>query len=109
MAAFIFFPQNYFQVNISIPGNHRDNEAWHWDSVAYVGVILLSNNDGMVGGELELMAIDKFEGMKKMANGIDKSDLPTLVVNYDKPGKMIFAQGSELLHHVTPVLTDHTR
>ncbi len=55
------------------------------------------------------MAIDKFEGMKKMAQGIDKSELPTLVVNYDKPGKMIFAQGSELLHHVTPVLTDHTR
>jgi len=63
----------------------------------------------MIGGELELMAIDKFEGMKKMAQGIDKSELPTLVVNYDKPGKMIFAQGSELLHHVTPVLTDHTR
>ena len=30
-------------------------------------------------------------------------------ISYEKAGKMILAQGSEILHHVTPVLNDSKR
>ena len=29
-------------------------DNWHWDSVAYTGVILLNDMTDMVGGELEV-------------------------------------------------------
>jgi hypothetical protein len=34
-------------------------DVWHTDSVAYTGVILLNDLEGVVGGELELMRMEK--------------------------------------------------
>ena len=44
----------------------------------------------------------------QLANKIVKG-VHTDVINYEKPGRMILAQGSEVLHHVTPVLSKSRR
>ncbi len=94
-----------FQINVSIVGDfNMPLDPWHWDSVAYTGVILLNDMDDMVGGELELMKMEKFRAMEELAAGNIVKGVDTEVINYESPGKMILAQGSEVLHHVTPVL-----
>ena len=84
-------------------------DPWHWDSVAYTGVLLLCDMSGLVGGELELMDVDKREGLRLLEEGRYERGVHSSVVSYDSPGKMIFAQGSEVLHHVAPVLSDTQR
>ena len=44
----------------------------------------------------------------QVANKVVKG-VHTDVINYEKPGRMILAQGSEVLHHVTPVLSKSRR
>jgi len=41
--------------------------------------------------------------IRELSNGRIQSDVHTEIVSYEGPGKMILAQGSEVLHHVTPV------
>merc|ERR1719419_868485 len=65
-------------INSSVPGAKGAAEFWHWDSVSYVGNFLINETDGMDGGDVEK-------------------------VSYEAPGKMVLAQGSEILHHVTPI------
>jgi len=84
-------------------------DPWHWDSVAYTGVMLLNDMTDMKGGELELMKMEKKKGLKLLENGEFQSNVHSEIVGYEKPGKMIFAQGSEVLHHVTQVLSNHRR
>ena len=105
-------------------------DPWHWDSVAYTGVILLNDFNDFVGGELECMRMEKRRALKELArfsnpmililhtfyqltifqvaNKVVKG-VHTDVINYEKPGRMILAQGSEVLHHVTPVLSKSRR
>ena len=45
-----------------------------------------------------------FQVANKVVKGVH-----TDVINYEKPGRMILAQGSEVLHHVTPVLSKSRR
>jgi len=95
------------QVNISYEGGTKGPvDHWHWDSVAYTGVILLSDMSKMVGGDLEIAKCDKKKALDMLAHG---QQPPVETVRYGQAGKMILAQGSEILHHVTPVESQSQR
>ena len=81
-------------------------DHWHWDSVAYTGVVLLSDMTKIKGGNLEVAMCEKHKALETLAHG---GNPPTETISYGKAGKMILAQGSEILHHVTPVLSDDVR
>lgn len=51
-------------VNISLPSKKAPLDPWHWDSVAYTGVIILNDMKGFQGGDLELMKMDKKLALK---------------------------------------------
>merc|ERR1712142_755331 len=96
------------QVNFSTPGSLTPVDHWHNDSIAYAGVVVISDMEGMDGGDLELFKGHKDVGKEMLKNGgIEKELVET--VSYENPGKMILTHGSEVLHHVTPVLSDHVR
>jgi len=84
----------------------KDVDKWHFDSVDYVMVLILSNMDGMVGGELEVYneSLGSPEDTKAMARqgGPPRDKVKT--VSYQKSGWAIFAQGSKIMHRVAPVL-----
>ena len=90
------------QVNFSIPGMSGAAEFWHWDSISYVGNFLLNDVDNMEGGDLEIIKMQKHEGMEALVSGTLKPENVERLV-YGPPGKMVLCQGSEVLHHVTPV------
>ena len=79
---------------------------WHYDSIAYTGVVLINDVEKMEGGKLEIMHHNKHKALDLLAN--DK-DYNCEAIGYEKAGKMILAQGSEILHHVTPVLNNNVR
>ena len=58
-----------FQVNLSIEGAKGPVDIWHYDSVAYTGVVLLTDVQKMVGGKLEFMHDDKHKGLDVLAQG----------------------------------------
>ena len=60
----------------------------------------------MNGGDLEVALMEKKKALEMVARG---QDIPTEIINYEMPGKMILAQGSEILHHVTPVKSKDIR
>lgn len=76
---------------------------WHMDSVPYVMVILLSDAEDMVGGELLVARLGdpKLALQRIKAGTID----PQLIdkVNHPGAGYAIFMQGAEIAHLVTPV------
>lgn len=105
-------------------------DHWHFDSVAYVAVTLVSDISDMKGGDLQLLTLDKMTGLKSLkrrsesdatshhkcaigeeecvdvgnSNDIDsflKNN--TVTVSYERSGACILIQGSEVLHHVTKV------
>ena len=61
---------------------------------------MLSDMSKMIGGNLEISMMNKELALEKIARG---EHVAKETVQYEKPGKMILAQGSEILHHVTPV------
>lgn len=69
-------------------------------------MVLLNDVESMDGGELEIMNHDKHDALDLLA---EKKPFISEVISYEKPGKMILAQGSEVLHHVTPVTSDGKR
>jgi len=81
-------------------------DQWHADSVPFVLIIILSEMQGMVGGELECVRRKgREEGMKLIAethNRVPESEL--LRVSYERMGYALFQQGCDIVHHVTPVL-----
>jgi len=89
-------------INSSVPGAKGAAEFWHWDSVSYVGNFLINETDGMDGGDLEIIKKEKYAGMRALVDGsLGSNDVEK--VSYEAPGKMVLAQGSEILHHVTPI------
>ena len=70
-------------------------DHWHNDSIAYAGVVVISDMEGMEGRELELFRGEKGEGKRLLREG--KLE-PGMVerVNYESPGKMILTHGSEV-------------
>jgi len=81
-------------------------DQWHVDAVPFVLILILSDMEGMEGGELECVRRKgKEAGMKLIAdtnNNVPEEDL--LRVSYERMGYALFMQGCEIVHHVTPVL-----
>jgi len=97
-------------INLSTPGSKVAVDHWHVDSLAYNGVILLSDVKEMEGGDLELFMGPKKEAYEALKNhGMDGLKGKIETVSYEEPGKMILCQGSEIFHHVTPVLSNTVR
>ena len=94
------------QVNLSLDGAKGPVDVWHYDSIAYTGVVLLNDVSEMEGGKLEIMQHDKHYALNLLSKG---KEYNSEAVCYQKAGKMILAQGSEILHHVTPVENKCTR
>ena len=89
-------------INSSVPGAKGAAEFWHWDSIGFVGNFLISDTKGLDGGDLEIIKKEKFAGMKALVEGnLGVDDVEK--ISYEAPGKMVLAQGSEILHHVTPI------
>lgn len=81
-------------------------DHWHFDSVAYVGVALVSDTAEMVGGDLQVMKKEKFAAVDMLNTQAEGTKIPEdvlVTVKYEKPGYCILVQGSEILHHVTRV------
>ena len=68
-------------------------DQWHFDSVPYVCITLLSDVENMVGGELELVVAPKEKAIDMIIDGT-YTDTDLVRVNYDKMGKCIMAQVS---------------
>lgn len=81
-------------------------DQWHLDSVGYVIVVLISDSDGLVGGELQVMKRDRSDGALEILNSVTSSYKPSeiLTVNYSSAGNAVFMQGSHIYHQVTEVL-----
>ena len=86
---------NVSQVNFSTPGSLSPVDHWHNDSIAYAGVVVISDMEGMKGGELELFRGEKGEGKRLLREGGLEPDMLE-TVNYESPGKMILTHGSEV-------------
>ena len=70
-------------------------DIWHNDSIAYAGVVVISDMDGMEGGDLELFKGDKEVGKQMLASGEIKKEMVE-TVSYENAGKMILTHGSEV-------------
>ena len=58
---------------------------------------------------LQIMLMEKKKAMNELQADRIRLGVDSEVISYEKPGKMIFAQGSEILHHVTQVKSDSRR
>ena len=99
------YETSWGHTNIGVVGDTRAVDSWHIDSVNFVCVILLSDMTGASGGELEVVkraSFDEaFQLIRDTKNNVPEKDL--LRVAYKGPGCAIFMQGSNFVHHVTPV------
>lgn len=99
------YPHMYLQntqLNVGKVGAPGPVDQWHFDSVCYVCVSLLSDIDGMIGGELELVKHPKEKAINLIMEGEYTAD-DLVRVPYKKTGCAIIAQGSRIIHHVTAV------
>ncbi|KAJ3331530.1 hypothetical protein HDU93_009624, partial [Gonapodya sp. JEL0774] len=97
---------NYSQINVGAVGIDKPVDAWHFDSVDYVLVVILSDSEDMVGGELQVLMKPKdmaVATLEETKGALGEEVLMT--VKYPGPGYGIFMQGSCMLHHVTPVVS----
>lgn len=105
-----YMPMNYGHVNYGqLPKegevNTRPVDQWHADSVPFVLIVILSDMTDMEGGELECVKRAGrqagFDLLAETNNSPPKTDL--LSVSYERQGYALFMQGSDIIHHVTPV------
>jgi len=89
------------QLNIGAVGKDKKVDQWHFDSANFVAVLIFSNIDNMIGGELEILKCPRAVAEEKLRTEILPEDKVT--VSYKSRGYCIAVQGSELCHHVTPV------
>eukprot|EP00927_Polykrikos_kofoidii_P000723 TRINITY_DN1026_c0_g1_i2.p1 TRINITY_DN1026_c0_g1~~TRINITY_DN1026_c0_g1_i2.p1 ORF type:complete len:365 (+),score=33.31 TRINITY_DN1026_c0_g1_i2:104-1198(+) len=94
---------NVGHVNFGQVGESRPVDTWHLDSVPYVMVLLLSDGNDMVGGELQVARIaDAADALRQVqSNSVSPEDIDT--VRYPDAGYAILMQGSRIAHCVTPV------
>uniref|UniRef100_A0A0G4GFW5 Fe2OG dioxygenase domain-containing protein n=1 Tax=Chromera velia CCMP2878 TaxID=1169474 RepID=A0A0G4GFW5_9ALVE len=81
-------------------------DPWHFDSCTYVAVTILSDIDGMEGGELQVMKHRRDAAMNRITetmNEVPEEELET--ISYESAGKCVLAQGSEAVHRVTSVIS----
>jgi len=82
-----YLASNVGHVNIGLV-NQKDVDQWHYDSVPYVLIVLLTDPTKFQGGNLEYELNDKIH-----------------CVPFCSAGDAIFLKGSEIKHHVTRVLS----
>ena len=82
-------------MNFSTPGSLTPVDHWHNDSIAYAGVVVISDMEGMEGGDLELFRGNKELG-KKLLREEKLEKMMVETVSYERPGKMILTHGSEV-------------
>ena len=100
------FGSHLVQVNFGPPGIGAEVDKWHFDSVDYVLVIVLSDITNMLGGDLQLLK--KQLGGKDATLEIARHGIPEALVetqSYQRSGYGILCQGSKILHRVSPVLS----
>lgn len=99
---------NYSQINIGQIGVDKPVDAWHFDSVDYVLVVVLSDLENMVGGNLEVLVKNKADAKKYLSSLNAGEPLSPhdqiLKVVYPGAGYGILMQGSMMAHRVSPVL-----
>merc|ERR1719369_2384442 len=77
---------NVPHVNLSTPGSKVAVDHWHVDSLAYVGVILLTDMKQNEGGDLELFAGTKEKGYEAFQkDGVDGLEGKIETVSYEGP------------------------
>jgi len=97
-------PMNYSHTNIGDIGEHAPVDQWHADSVEYVMVLIISDIQDMVGGELEVIMHSSQKAFQLLVEDkLTKDDI--LVANYKSAGYCMFMQGSKMVHHVSPVIS----
>lgn len=97
-------PMNLPQINFGQIGKKRMVDKWHLDSVPYVVVLILSDLEGMIGGQLR---VARMQDASYALELVRKGSLPESVcedVQYPGIGHAIFMQGSRIAHCVTPVV-----
>ncbi|KAL0482495.1 ubiquitin-related modifier [Acrasis kona] len=96
---------NRGHVNVGEIGTGRPVDQWHVDSGDYALVIMLSDTDGMVGGDFQiaLRDPDTAKRLLKENNGQLKEGDEVLTIKYPGKGWALFMQGCLMLHHVTEV------
>lgn len=99
------FGQNVSHVNFGRIDPNYEADKWHFDSTEYVLVIIISDIEGMVGGSLEVLKMDlgSPEATEMMRNTGPPEELIESI-SYQESGYGIFAQGSKIMHRVSPVL-----
>lgn len=100
---------NHSHVNWGIPaeetGEVKNVDQWHQDSVSHVLIILMSDMSESVGGELELILKPTDEAFKLLEETQNQVPDDLLVkIRFPGPGYGVFVTGSELVHHVTPLI-----
>jgi hypothetical protein len=100
---------NHSHVNWGLPteqtGVVKNIDQWHQDSVSHVLIILMSDMSESVGGELELILKPTDEAFKLLAETNNNIPDDLLVkIRFPGPGYGVFVTGSELVHHVTPLI-----
>ncbi|CAM9128983.1 unnamed protein product, partial [Ectocarpus fasciculatus] len=96
---------NMSHTNIGEIGTGRPVDKWHVDSIDYVLVIVLSDLEDMVGGDLRVLQVPDSSGEvfeKLKSEGVPEELVET--VRYTKAGYGIFMQGSKILHSVSEVV-----
>ena len=78
-------------------------DHWHNDSIAYAGVVVISDMEGMQGGDLELFKGNKDVGKEMLRKGQMKKELVE-TVSYENPGKMILTHGSEVCYLLVSIV-----
>lgn len=96
---------NISHTNIGEIRTGRPIDKWHVDSVDYVLVIILSDVEAMVGGDLRVLQLPDSSGEvfdKLTAEGVPDDLVET--VRYTQAGYGILMQGSKILHSVSEVV-----
>lgn len=95
---------NFGEVNTNESVIEGVVDPWHFDSVSYVAVTLVSDIEDMVGGELQIIKHRKERAMPliyETHNQVPDEDV--LTVSYEHAGYCILVQGSEMVHRVRHV------
>lgn len=100
---------NQSHINWGLPANEtgeiKNVDQWHQDSVSHVLIILMSDMTDSVGGDLELILktpTDAFKLLAETNNNVPDEHI--VKIKFPGPGYGVILTGSELVHHVTPLI-----
>lgn len=100
---------NHAHVNWGEPadatGEVKSVDQWHLDSVTYVLIVLLSDMEGAVGGDLEFMYERPNEAFDMIRKNTIDAATTKVTVKFPAAGYGVLLMGSELVHHVTPLIS----